>query len=128
MNEKGYVVLVRLCFVLCPFFEEGFSIEELSQWVFVIGEIWVFSVVLYFRIVFFLFVFLGMFQYGVLHLGQTLGSWSWFRGIHSCWHRSHLYPSMVSLILPISSWRLRFEYIIFKYNIMEVKYKYLYTH
>jgi hypothetical protein len=41
---------------------------------------------------------LGLFQYGLLHLGQIIGSPSVVeRGIQICPHRSHLYPSRVTL-------------------------------
>lgn len=40
----------------------------------------------------FFFCFRGLFQYGDLHFGHTLGVSPLLRGTHSCPHRSHLYP------------------------------------
>ena len=48
-----------------------------------------------------LFFFLGLFQYGDLHLGQIMGIPSLFLGIHSCLHLSHLKPLMIISISAI---------------------------
>ena len=48
------------------------------------------------------FFFLGIFQYGLLHVGQMIGSSFIFTlGIHSCLHRSHLNPGTLTVILAI---------------------------
>jgi hypothetical protein len=44
--------------------------------------------------------FLGLSQYALLHLGQTLGFSPLLRGTQVCPHRSHWYPS--SFIFAIS--------------------------
>jgi hypothetical protein len=44
---------------------------------------------------------LGVFQYGLLHFGQTFGSTSPL-ATHSCPHRSHRNPSSVILAMLIS--------------------------
>ena len=41
------------------------------------------------------FFCLGLFQYGLLHFGQTRGSFSMSRGIQTCLHRSQVYSLMV---------------------------------
>src|SRR5580704_8717360 len=46
--------------------------------------------------------FLGLFQYGDLHLGQTLGSPTVLsRGTHSCSQRPHLYPFCLIVTNPM---------------------------
>lgn len=43
------------------------------------------------------------FQYGDLHFGQTLGSWSLSLGSHSCPHRSQRYPQSRTFGMPSPS-------------------------
>lgn len=58
------------------------------------------------------FFFFGMFQYGLLHLGQIIGSsFILTRGIHSCLHRSHLNPGTLTIILAILSKKV---YVLYK--------------
>jgi len=38
----------------------------------------------------------GVFQYGLLHFGQTSGSLLFSRGTHSCPHRSHRKPQILT--------------------------------
>jgi hypothetical protein len=45
---------------------------------------------------------LGVFQYGDLHLGHTTGDVSRFLGVQTCSHRSHWYPSIRIVAIPIS--------------------------
>ncbi len=45
--------------------------------------------------------FRGVFQYGDLHFGQTRGSFSVSRGIHSCSHRSQTYCHNVTFFFAI---------------------------
>lgn len=48
-----------------------------------------------------------MFQYGLLHVGQMIGSsFTLTLGIHSCLHRSHLNPGTLTVILAIVSKRV----------------------
>ena len=61
---------------------------------------------------YYFFFFFGIFQYGLLHVGQMIGSSFIFTlGIHSCLHLSHLNPGTLTIILAIS---LRKEHLLFK--------------
>lgn len=76
------------------------------------------------RICYTCYFFLGLFQYGDLHLGHTIGS-SEFLGTHSWLHRSHLKPSTVSLTFILPPWYILMQYISMSGIILGVSYIYL---